>query len=440
MPKAVISNRIYLEKLTQDQLKHITDSLTYELVENTFQRLPNGKLNPKKRIDFLKNYKLLPGGIVTIPQGRIDLIPEGYTVLDRRICNDVPFPTPKYPLRDSQLEVFNKIEDTCFINAKVGWGKTFTALHVARKLGQKTLVVTHTVALRDQWVKEAQELFGIPVGVIGSGKFDIEDHCIVVANIQSLGKYLVQLAKEFGTVILDEAHHVPATTFTEVIDSLYCRYRIGLSGTMDRKDGKHVLLTDFFSSTVYKPPVDNTLAPLVHILRPGVYLEPGLAWAQKINKLLYDESYQDFIAKLSLGLIDRGHSVLIIASRVEFLERVKDKIGETCVLVTGTTNETQEARARIADQINSGEKMSIAGSRQIFSEGISINRLSAVILAEPMSHTGLVEQIIGRVQRQHPKKLDPEVFDVNFSDHASRTQNQTRLAFYLEKGWEVREY
>lgn len=125
MPKAVISNRIYLEKLTQDQLKHITDSLTYELVENTFQRLPNGKLNPKKRIDFLKNYKLLPGGIVTIPQGRLDLIPEGYTVLDRRIRNDVPFPTPKYPLRDSQLEVFNKIEDTCFINAKVGWGKCF---------------------------------------------------------------------------------------------------------------------------------------------------------------------------------------------------------------------------------------------------------------------------------------------------------------------------
>lgn len=440
MPKAIISNRIYIEKLTPEQLKHITDSLTYELVKNTFQRLPNGKLNPKKQVDYLKSYKLLPGNIITIPQGRADLIPEGYEVLDKRVLNEVPFPNPKFPLRESQLEVYDKVDDTCFINAKVGWGKTFTALHLARKLGQKTLVITHTVALRDQWVKEAKELFGINIGVIGSGKFDIEDHCIVVANIQSLVKYITQISREFGTVILDEAHHVPATTFTEVIDSLYARFRIGLSGTMDRKDGKHVLLTDFFSDRVHKPPVDNTLEPIVHIMRPGVYLEPGLAWAQKINKLLYDKDYQEFVANLSLRLISEGHSVLIIASRVEFLERVKDLIGETCVLVTGTTNETQEARARIAEQINSGEKMSIAGSRQIFSEGISINRLSAVILAEPMSHSGLVEQIIGRVQRQHPKKPNPEVFDVNFSDHASKSQNQARLAFYLQKGWDVREY
>lgn len=440
MPKAIISNRIYIEKLTPEQLKQITDSLTYELVKNTFQRLPNGKLNPKKQVEYLKSYKLLPGNIITIPQGRADLIPEGYEILDKRVKNEVPFPNPKFPLRESQLEVYDKVDDTCFINAKVGWGKTFTALHLARKLGQKTLVITHTVALRDQWVKEAKELFGIPIGIIGSGKFDIEDHCIVVANIQSLVKYITQISREFGTVILDEAHHVPATTFTEVIDSLYARFRIGLSGTMDRKDGKHVLLTDFFSDRVHKPPVDNTLEPIVHIMRPGVYLEPGLAWAQKINKLLYDKDYQEFVANLSLRLISEGHSVLIIASRVEFLERVKDLIGETCVLVTGTTNETQEARARIAEQINSGEKMSIAGSRQIFSEGISINRLSAVILAEPMSHSGLVEQIIGRVQRQHPKKLNPEVFDVNFSDHASKSQNQARLAFYLQKGWDVREY
>lgn len=440
MPKAIISNRIYIEKLTDPQLKHITQTLTYELVSNTFQRLPTGKLNPKKKIEYLKSYTLLPGGIVTLPQGRVDLIPDGYTVIDKRVRVDVPFPTPKFPLRDSQLEVYNLVEDTCFINAKVGWGKTFTALHLARKLGQKTLVVTHTTALRDQWIKEAEVLFGMPVGVIGSGKFDIEDHAIVVCNIQSVIKYTAQLAKEFGTVILDEAHHVPATTFTQVIDSLYARYRIGLSGTMDRKDGKHVLLTDFFSPTVYMPPVDNTLPPLINILKPGVFLANGEPWAVKINKLLYDESYQEFIGHLALQAIDRGHSVLVIASRVEFLEKVKDYVGETCVLVTGTTNETQVDRARIQEQINLGEKMCIAGSRQIFSEGISINRLSCVILAEPMSHSGLVEQIVGRIMRPHPLKPLPEVYDVNFSDRGSKNQNEARLAFYMSKGWDIKRY
>lgn len=435
MPKAIISNRIYLDKPTDEQLKTITDALTYRIEKNTFQRLPNGKLNPKKLLEFIKNYTLLPKGIITIPQGRIDLIPDNYEVLDRRVKVDVPFPEAKFPLRESQMEVYNDVEDTCFINAKVGWGKTFTALHLAAKLGQKTLVITHTTNLRDQWIEEGEALFGIPIGIIGSGKYDIEDHAIVVSNIQSLAKHVNSLAKEFGTIIIDEAHHMPATTFTTLVDSMYARYRIGLSGTMDRKDGKHILLKDFFSDKVYQPPVDNTLPPVVNILKPGVFLEPNLAWAQKINKLLYDEDYQQFIAKLACMQIDKGHSVLVIASRIEFLEKVKEYVGDSCVLVTGDTS--FEDRKRIAKEIDEGSKSCIAGSRQIFSEGISVNRLSAVILPEPMAYDGLIEQIIGRIMRQHDEKLHPEVFDINFSDHASRKQNESRLAFYMNKGWDI---
>ena len=438
MPKAIISNRIYLEKPTEDQLKHIVKTLTYAITKDTFQKLPSGKLNPKKQIEYVRAYSLLPGNVVTIPQGRLDLIPADYTVLDKRITNEVPFPNPKFPLRESQQEVYNAVEDSCFINAKVGWGKTFCALHLARKLGQKTLVITHTTNLRDQWIDEAKALYNMPIGVIGGGKFDIEDHAIVVANIQSLDKHIQKLSKEFGTVILDEAHHCPASTFMTAVDSLYCRYRIGLSGTMQRKDGKHVLLTDFFSNNVFVPAVDNTIPPVVNILRPGVHLEPGLPWATKINRLLYDNDYQQFIATLTKKAIYDGHSVLVIASRIEFLQKVKEYVGETCVLVTGETS--YDEREKVKYQIDSGEKSAIAGSRQIFAEGISMNRLSAVILAEPMAYDGLIEQIIGRVMRKHPDKPVPEVFDINFSDRSSRSQNETRLAFYLDKGWDIKRY
>jgi superfamily II DNA or RNA helicase len=301
------------------------------------------------------------------------------------------------------------------------------------------LVICHTTALRDQWIEEAEALFDMEIGKIGSGIFDIEDKAIVVANIQSLSKYILQVNKLFGTVILDEAHHVPATTFTEIIDSFYARYRIGLSGTMQRKDGKHVLLTDFFSSEVHKPAVDNTVEPIVRILKPGVFLDPKLAWAQKINALLYDEDYQQFIAKLTAKTIDEGHSVLVIASRIEFLQKVKEYVGETCLLVTGET--TLEDRKRASEAIDQGCAKAICGSRQIFSEGISVNRLSAVILAEPMAHDGLVEQIVGRIMRKHPLKPDdPLVYDINFSDQPSRKQNEARMAFYIEKGWRIERY
>lgn len=438
MPKALISNKIYLEKPTDEQLQHIIKELTYAIAVQSFERARSGKLNPTRKIEYLRNYRLMPKGIIAIPVGRTDLIPDGYEILERRTIHEVPFPDPKFELRPSQQLIYSQVVDNCFVNAKVGWGKTFTALHLSHKLGQKTLVVTHTTNLRDQWIEEAEALFGHKVGIIGSGKFDIEDHFIVVGNIQSLVKYGDKLAKEFGTVILDEAHHCPATTFTEFIDKLYARYRIGLSGTMQRKDGKHVLLTDFFSSTVYTPPVDNTVEPVVNILRPGVHLTPGAAWAKKINDLLYDEEYQQFIAKLATAQIDKGHSVLIIASRIEFLQKVQEYLGETCVLVTGDTG--TEERKQVAKDIDSGEKRAIAGSRQIFAEGISINRLSAVILAEPMKFEGTIEQIIGRIMRKHDQKIDPEVFDINFSDHASRSQNESRLAFYMEKGWEIKRY
>jgi superfamily II DNA or RNA helicase len=428
MSKAVISNRIYLAA-PPEGFGSIIKSLTYKL-----EQKGAGRGGKHTVIEIIRNYKLLPGNILSIPQGRQDLIPEGYTIVDKRTINDMPFPTPLIPLRDAQKLVVDEVNDSCFINALVGWGKTFTALHVARKLGQKTLVITHTTMLRDQWVEEIQNLFGITPGIIGSGQFDI-DSSIVVGNVQTLTKHGLTLAKEFGTVIMDEGHHTPASTFTTLVDSMYARYRIGLSGTMIRKDGKHILLRDYFGDRIYKPPQSHTLDPSVRLLRPGISLAHGEVWVKKINKLLYDPDYQEYISVIAKTQMARGHSVLIIADRTEFLINVKELLGEKCVLVTGDTD--FETRKVISEQIESGEVTCIAGSRQIFSEGISMNRLSCVILAIPIASEGLLEQVVGRVMRQHENKLDPVVIDIQFSGYADKKQNNLRLGFYLNKGWEV---
>ena len=361
--------------------------------------------------------------------------------MDKRVLNEVPFPNPKYQLYKDQQDVYDQVTDSCFINAKVGWGKTFLALHLARKLGQKTLVITHTVMLRDQWIEEVKALYGLSPGVIGANDFDIEDHFIVVGNVQTVTKLLGKVSKEFGTVILDEAHHVPADTFSSLIDGLHARYRIALSGTMERKDKKHVVFKDYFGSTVIKPPQSNTINPKVKILQSGIRLPSGVTWAAKINALLYDEKYQSFIAAVALKHIELGHSVLVVADRVEFLNRIQELIGETCVLITGKAanpNERDfEERKRLIEQVNSGKKRCIAGSKQIFSEGISVNRLSLLILASPSSNEIFLEQVIGRIMRQHPDKLSPEVIDINFASASEKKQDTMRLGFYVKQGWEV---
>ena len=427
MPKAVITNRIYLDNPGVEATKAIIKALTYKINKDT---------GSKKfaTVETIKNYKQLPKGILSLPQGRVDLIPPDYEIIDKRTTISVPFPSPKFPLRESQQPVYDEINDTAFINALVGWGKTFTALHLAHKFGQKTLVITHTTALRDQWAEEVESLFGCKPGIIGSGRVDHEDHFITVANVQTLVKHADRLSKEFGTIILDEAHHCPATTFAQLVDSFHARYRIALSGTMIRKDGKHVVFKDYFGSHVVKPPQSNTLTPTVRLVKTGITLKPDATWVDKITDLVQNPNYQKLVAAIALTEMAEGHQVLVIADRVEFLKKVSEYIGDSCVLVTGSEGEDRNVAKQ---QLLAGEKQCIAGSRQIFSEGISINSLSCVVLAVPLSNDSLLEQIVGRVQRLHENKLDPLVIDLQFAGWADKKQNNDRLGFYMRKGWKI---
>lgn len=426
--KAVISNRIYLNK-PPEGFDSIKAALTYKI-----EHKGAGRGGKHTVLEIIKNYKILPRDIISIPQGRTDLIPEGYEIIDKRVIVDMPFPTPRVQQRPEQREVLDKLTDTCIINAPVGWGKSYAALYAVHKLGQKALIVAHNTLLRDQWVEAVEKMFGFTPAVIGSGEFDL-DSAIVVGNIQTLTKHALALAKEFGVIITDEVHHIPASTFSDLVDSSYARYRIGLSGTVVRKDGKHVVLKDYFGHTLFKPAQSNTINPKVRLLKPGIGLAVGEVWAKKINLLLYDRDYQEYIGVVAKTQMAKGHIVLVIADRVEFLNNVKEFIGEDCMCITGETS--FEERKEIGDRVEKGETTCVAASRSIFSEGISMNRLSCIILATPIANEVLLEQLIGRIMRLHPNKPEPEVIDIQLSGPADRKQNNLRLKFYLEQGWEV---
>ncbi len=428
MTKAVISNKIYLNA-DPVLISELSKKLTYriELIRDS-----SGRFNT---VETIRNYSIPAKGVIAIPQGRFDLIPEGYEIIDKRTNIEAHFPSPLIQLRESQQPVLDEWEDSGILNAKVGWGKSYTALWIAFKLGQKTLVVAHNTMLRDQWMKDIRLLFGIEPGIIGSGAFDI-DADIVVGNVQTLTKHATELADKFGTIILDEMHHCPASTFSAIIGASKARYRIGLSGTMERKDKKHVLFKDFFGSIVVKPPQSNTINPKIRIIKSGRKLKQGATWVQKVNDLMEDREYQEFIAAIALTQITKGKKVLLIADRVEFLERVHRLIGSASILVTGQSADF-DAREQAKIDIEGPNKHCICGSRQIFAEGISINILDTLILSCPMSSEILLEQLIGRIMREYPGKTIAEVFDINFAGHAEKTQNNIRLAFYLMKGWDI---
>ena len=424
--KAVLSNRIFMEVDNRLQSK-IDEELTYAIPAR----------NPLDPPFIIKNMGVVRSGLVTLPIGRTDLIPEDYEIVDKRTYVETDELSFGFELRPSQAAVYDEVTDSCIINAWVSWGKTFTALAIANKLRQKTLVVTHTLALRAQWEKEVQKVFGITPGIIGSGRFET-DAPIVIGNVQTLYRRVDEIKEVFGTIILDEMHHVSSPTFTRLIDASKARYKIGLTGTMERKDGRHVIFRDYFSDTVFKPPKENYLVPIVNILKSGIRFPDGhnIPWASRINTIAYDWEYQNMIGVLAAGYAAKGHKVLVVSDRVDFLKQVSRLVGDTSICVTGDV--PHEERPAIIKQIF-GEGVDILfGTQSIFSEGISLDCLSCIVLATPINNEPLLTQLIGRVIRKNENKPQPVVVDIHLVGKTATRQANARMGYYMKQGYEVK--
>ena len=424
--KAVISHRIYMDCSAELQ-EAIDKELTYVIPSH----------NPLDPPQVIKNMGIIRNGLVSLPIGRTDLIPEHYEIVDKRINKPVDFPEFKFELRQSQKDVYDAIEDNSIINAWVSWGKTFTGLAIAGKLGQKTLVVTHTVPLRNQWAKEVEKVYGIKAGIIGSGNFNL-DAPIVIGNTQTLYRNVDKIRKEFGTVILDEMHHVSSPTFSKILDTNYCRYKIGLSGTIERKDGKHVVFRDYFGNTVYKPPKENYMTPTVHIVPSEIRFMDGsrIPWANRVTKLANDEEYRHTISLLAAAYAAKGHKVLVVSDRVSFLKACAELTGEKAICVTGEV--PHEEREVLVDKILYGNSNILYGTQAIFSEGISVDTLSCLILGTPVNNEPLLTQLVGRVIRKKEGKIDPVIIDIHLKGNTARKQASNRIGFYMKQGWNIK--
>ena len=425
--KAVLSNRIYME-CTPDYRKVLSDELTYKVPPQ----------NPNDPPQIIKNLQRVRENLVSIPIGRIDLIPKDYEIVEKRLYIPADFPKFSFQLRPSQQEVYDTLNDNAIINAWVSWGKTFTGLALAGKLGQKTLVVTHTVPLRNQWAKEVEKVYGIKPGIIGSGNFDT-DAPIVIGNTQTLYRNLEKIRKEFGTIILDEMHHVSSPTFSKIIDTSHARYKIGLSGTIERKDGKHVVFRDYFSPNVYKPPKENFLTPSIHIYRSEVRFPDGsnIPWAKRVNALVNNDEYRHSVAMIASAYAARGHKVLVVSDRVHFLKSCAELTGEKSICVTGEV--AHEDREKLVDEILYGNKEILYGTQAIFSEGISVNTLSCLILATPINNEPLLTQLIGRVVRKHDNKRDPVIIDIHLKGKTAQRQASNRMGYYMKQGYQIKQ-
>ena len=130
------------------------------------------------------------------------------------------------------------------IEAGTGSGKTVMALALIAARRQPTFVVVHTKELLYQWYERAGQFLGIEPGLVGDGKFALAPLTIGIVN--SAGKRVEELVPQFGHLIVDECHRVPASLFTDVVSRFDCHYLLGLSATAYRSDNEMTKLIYFF--------------------------------------------------------------------------------------------------------------------------------------------------------------------------------------------------
>ena len=132
-------------------------------------------------------------------------------------------------------------------------------------------------------------------------------------------------------------HHVSSPTFGRIVDKNKARYKLGLSGTIERKDGKHVVFRDYFGQTVLKPPKENYMTPKIDVIYSEVRFLDGqnIPWANKVTHLSFQEEYVHSIAMIASNYAARGHKVLVVSDRVEFLKTCARLSGDEAICITG---------------------------------------------------------------------------------------------------------
>jgi superfamily II DNA or RNA helicase len=135
------------------------------------------------------------------------------------------------------------------------WGKTSASLYIISMLKKKTLVIVHKEFLMNQWIERIQQFLPTArIGKIQGQLIDIDDKDIVIAMLQSLvlKDYPQEIFSTFGLTIIDEVHHISSQTFSNALFKVVTKNMLGLSATMDRKDGTTKVFKMFLGEVIYK--------------------------------------------------------------------------------------------------------------------------------------------------------------------------------------------
>lgn len=324
-----------------------------------------------------------------------------------------------------------------------GRGKTVMALKILSELGVKTLVIVHKSFLLNQWVERIEQFLpGARIGRIQGQILDIENKDIVLGMLQSLSMkdYPDKMFDGFGLTIVDEVHHIAAEVFVRSLFKIVTPYMLGLSATMNRKDGLTKVFKLFLGDVIYKEKANlehNVLVKAIEFrtndeeFNEIVYDYRGNPqYSTMISKLcnFYDRS--NFILKVlkDTFMNDPKQQIIVLAHNKNLLTYLYKAIDQDTYATVGYyVGGMKEAALK-----ESEEKNIIIATYSMASEALDIKTLTTLLMATPKTD---ITQSVGRILRT--KHAQPVVIDIVDKHDLFQRQWQKRKTYYHKQKYEI---
>ncbi|MDD4970246.1 MAG: DEAD/DEAH box helicase family protein [Paludibacter sp.] len=326
-------------------------------------------------------------------------------------------------LREHQqyaIEIASK-KDFGVIVAPPGSGKTIVGLKIISDRSQPVLIIVHRKQLVEQWMERIETFLGIPkheIGKIGQGKSKVGNK-ITIATIQSLSKELNKtesgsFMNSFGTIIVDECHHIPAKTYRDTIAKLPTYYLYGLTATPFRKynDGK-IIFSHIGEIIVEIKPTDISSYKQATIIIRNTELDipfnSKTDQFETLSKMLIHDSARNKLILADVFVeLKLGKRVVIITERKDHIDTLNQYLKQSYETVTLTGDDSENSRSLKWNTLKDGNYQVLITTGQYFGEGYDLQNANSLFLVYPFAFEGKLIQYIGRVQRS---EVTPTIYD-----------------------------
>jgi superfamily II DNA or RNA helicase len=353
-------------------------------------------------------------------------------------------------LRDYQVPIVKKYLDHVkeggggLLELYCGAGKTDTTISIIGDLKKKTLIIVHKEFLMNQWMERILKYYPTArIGKIQGQVIDIDGKDIVIAMLQSLSMkdYPSTLFDSFGFTIIDEVHHISSEVFSCALFKLVTKYMLGLSATMNRKDGTTKVFKMFLGEVVYKLERSKDEEVIVRGImfksNDDEYNELELdfrgqtAASKMLSKICTYNRRSEFIIKVLKDMVTENpkQQIMLIASYKNILKYMYDAIIHNNICSVGYyVGGMKESALK-----ESETKQVVLATFSMAAEGLDIKTLTTLFMITPMTN---IEQSVGRVLRQK-HEFAPIVVDIIDTHDNFQRQWAKRKVFYKKQNYKI---